>query len=375
MRVLLWSETFWPHIGGVQILGAKLLLALRDRGHEFLVVTRQDYWDLAPEALYKGIQINRFPFWKALAKGNIELFAETKRQISALRRAFSPDLVHIYSFGPSVLFHLATRAAHPAPALVTIHEAWPDTALESNSLLTQTLLSATWVTGVSASVLAGPSRRVAEISHCSSIIYNGLDVSSFQPAPLPKDGINLLCVGRLVREKGFDLAIKALLSISDRFSGVRLSFAGDGPARTELEELSGSLGLTNRVKFLGWVPPEQIPTLINSAAVVVMPSWTEGLPLIGLEAALLARPVVATRVGGIPEVVLHERTGLIVDSGDWRALAQAIEVLLDDPKTAIRMGLAAREWAAEMFSWESCVDAYHVLYNKLAEDRLHPAAI
>jgi glycogen synthase len=375
MRVLLWSETFWPHIGGVQILGAKLLPALRDRGHQFIVVTRQDYWDLPAQAQYQGIQIVRFPFWKALVKGNMGLFAETKLRISALKRAFAPDLIHIYSFGASVLFHLNTKTTHPVPSLVTIHEAWPDTALEPDALLTQTLRSATWVTSVSASALVEPSRRVADISSCSSVIYNGLDVSSFHPAPLSVDALNLLCVGRLVREKGFDLALKALGLLSDRFLSVRLSFAGDGPARAELEELSGALGLSDKVDFLGWVPPEQVAALINSATLVLMPSWTEGLPLVALEAALMARPVVATRVGGIPEVVLHERTGLLVDGGDWRALAKSVELLLDDPETTIRMGEAARERAVEMFNWERCVDAYDALYNKLADAKPDSAMI
>ena len=108
-----------------------------------------------------------------------------------------------------------------------------------------------------------------------------------------------------------------------------------------------------------------VPALINTATMVVMPSRREGLPLVALEAALMARPIVATRVGGLPEVVVHQQTGLLVEPENSDALAEAITFLLDHHETATQLGQAARQRAQEVFGWERCVDAYDALYRKL----------
>jgi len=86
---------------------------------------------------------------------------------------------------------------------------------------------------------------------------------------------------------------------------------------------------------------------------------------VALEAALMARPVVATRVGGLLEVVVHQQTGLLVEQEDSHGLAEAIASLLDHPETATEMGQAARQRAQKVFSWKQCVDAYDALYQKL----------
>jgi glycogen(starch) synthase len=175
----------------------------------------------------------------------------------------------------------------------------------------------------------------------------------------------LLCLGRLAPEKGFDLALTALASLIERFPHIRLVIAGDGPARTDLEQQAAKLGLAHVVDFIGWVAPDKVPALLNTATVVVMPSWREGLPLVALEAALMARPVVATRVGGLPEVVVHGQTGLLIEKEDSDGLAKAIAFLLEHPETATQMGQAAQQRAQEVFNSEQCVNAYDALYQKL----------
>jgi glycogen(starch) synthase len=128
------------------------------------------------------------------------------------------------------------------------------------------------------------------------------------------------------------------------------------------------MGLTRAVDFVGWVAPAQVPTLLNSATAVVISSRQEALPLVALEAALMARPVVATRVGGLPEVVVHQKTGLLVEKDSREGLAAAISFLLDHPAVAAQMGQAARSRAREVFSLERCVAAYDALYRTLARE-------
>jgi glycogen(starch) synthase len=202
----------------------------------------------------------------------------------------------------------------------------------------------------------------------ASHIYNGLATPSVVPTPLPFDAPRLLCLGRLAPNKGIDLALIALAAVIEHVPQVRLVIAGDGPARSELEQKTVELGLSDVVDFVGWVAMEQVPELINTATVVVVPSreW-EALPLVALEAAFMARPVVAARDAGLPEAVLHEETGLLVETEDSAGLAQALIFLLENPKKAIQLGQAARQRALDVFSLQRFIDSYEALYVKLEE--------
>src|SRR5262249_26707843 len=150
MRVLFWSEVFWPSIGGAQTFAVNLLRGLRGRGHEFMVITQGHDLGLPKEARFKGIPVYRFPFYAALAGGDLGQVTEIRRQVARLKRAFAPDLVHTSCFGPSVLFHLDTAKAHSAPLLVTLHSERYEPARAPDTLLACTLRAAHWVTAPSA---------------------------------------------------------------------------------------------------------------------------------------------------------------------------------------------------------------------------------
>jgi glycogen synthase len=369
MRVLVWQELFWPHIGGVEVLATKLLSALCQRGYEIVVVTRQDRLDLPREAHHHGIAVYRYPFWTAFTDRNIGQIIQIRQQVAELKRDFRPDLVHMNCFGPSFLFHHDTANAHAVPLLATLHTvpqaAMPTRALSEEGLFKRTMRTASWITCVSEAVLDQARQLMPEIAPCASVIYNGLDAPSLPPDPLPYDPPQILCLGRIIKDKGFDLAVSGFASIVARFPRTRLMIAGDGPALSELQNQVVDLGLTHSVDFLGWVSPEQIPMLLNRATVVAMPSLREGLPSVALEAALMARPVVATQVGGLPEVVLHQKTGLLVEREDKNGLAQAIAFLLNHPRIAAQFGETARRRVQKVFTFKRYVNAYDDLYQKM----------
>jgi glycosyltransferase involved in cell wall biosynthesis len=262
-----------------------------------------------------------------------------------------------------------TAAVCPAPVLVSLDSALAGQDAPAQSLAVGVLRSADWVTCVSAASLAQARAVAPEIGARSSVVYKGPARPGVPPLPLPLDGPRLLCVGRLVPVKGFDLALRAFAQVLPRFPGARLVVAGDGPARGELERLAGALSVGSRVRFEGWVDPGDVPRLMNAATVVVISSRREGLPQVSLESGLMARPVVATRVGGLPEVVVHGRTGLLVEPESPAALADGIASVLADPGRAARMGRAARARVLDVFGWERTVDAYDALYRRLAVPR------
>jgi len=164
--------------------------------------------------------------------------------------------------------------------------------------------------------------------------------------------------------KGHQTLVRAMPAIVRRYPGVRFVLVGDGPARAGIEALVASLGLTPAVVFTGQVVGGA--RAMRESDVVVLPSLSEGLGVALLEALAIGTPVVASRTGGIPEVLGEQEAGLLVTPGDPDALADAILAVLDDPDTARRRAERGRQIVAERFTVERFVEQTERLYRTLA---------
>jgi glycogen(starch) synthase len=366
MRILYWSDVFWPEIGGTELLGARLVDALRERGYRCLVVASNAGLNLPEKDDYRGTPVRRFPFWNGLAAGTLEGLLEIRQAVAQLRREFRPDLVHVAFIAPGVFFQLETARAHPAPLLVTMQQQMSTFAKPGPARLLATALGAAdWVVSCSGTMRSEVERVMPEVACRSSVIANALEAPTTEPVGLPRDPARLLCLGRLAPEKGFDLLLRAFATIADSFPGVEVTLAGDGPMRSELENLADRLGVRQRVEFRGWVSPAEVPALLNEATAVVMPSREEAYPLVAIETALMARPLVAARVGGLRDAVVDRQTGLLFPPEDVNALASALTQILGDEQMAQRLGRRAREWGLEKYSWDGFVTAYENLYQQI----------
>jgi glycosyltransferase involved in cell wall biosynthesis len=174
----------------------------------------------------------------------------------------------------------------------------------------------------------------------------------------------LLFFGEIARHKGvFDLA-RAFGRVAGELPGLRLIYAGTGSGAEETRRLIEQLGLSDRVKFTGWLQAERKRATLTAATVFVLPSYVEGMPMALLEAMSLGLPVIATPVGGVPEIVTHELDGLLVPPGDVDALAAAITRLTSEPELRERLGRAARETVAKRFSLDSAVERLLGIYRR-----------
>jgi glycosyltransferase involved in cell wall biosynthesis len=191
-------------------------------------------------------------------------------------------------------------------------------------------------------------------------IYNGVPDLSLDPVPPPVEGPIVGAVGRLHTQKGFDLLIRALPSLSSEVSCV---LVGDGPERANLEGLASSLGVRDRLFVAGWTARAR--DYLPAFAVVAMPSRFEGFPLAAVEAMLASRPLVATRVESLPEAVEDGRTGLLIPPDDVDSLAGALKDLLGDPTRRREMGERAREIALRRFTDKAMTRSYEDLYRRL----------
>ncbi|WP_218671717.1 glycosyltransferase family 4 protein [Microbispora sp. GKU 823] len=188
------------------------------------------------------------------------------------------------------------------------------------------------------------------------------------PGPL-LDGVpvpRVLYVGRLHEQKGVDVLLRALALLGD--PPVDLLVVGDGPRARRLRELAERLGVAARVHLRGFVPQEDIPGVLGGGDPLVLPSRYEELGTVLIEAMHAGNPIVATRVGGIPDLVEDGVTGLLVPPGRPEALAAAIRRLLDDPAEAKEMAANARRRVAELH-WDTLVHRVHAVYGEVLRAR------
>jgi glycosyltransferase involved in cell wall biosynthesis len=178
------------------------------------------------------------------------------------------------------------------------------------------------------------------------IVHCGVDPGLFEIKKHREGGSRLLFVGRLVAAKGLPILLEAMT----RLKGATLQVVGDGPDRQMLEDMAGSLGLSNRISFLGYQSQTQVRDLLKQTDVFALSSFAEGVPVVLMEAMAAGIPVVATRIAGIPELIHHEESGLLVSPGDAAGIASAIRQLLEDPELRNRYAAAGRKQIEKEFN-------------------------
>lgn len=189
------------------------------------------------------------------------------------------------------------------------------------------------------------------------VIANGIDVERFRPLAEPvtendDDRLKALFVGRLSREKGCDVLLDAVAKVVEARAPIHLDIIGDGPLRAELEATCRREGLADHVRFHGWRPQEELPRHYASADVLVVPSLSEPLGRVVLEAMACGTPVIGARTGGIPDHVRPGVNGFLVKPGDAGELANRLMFLQRDPRLSRQLGKQARTYIQEHQTWE-----------------------
>ncbi len=193
------------------------------------------------------------------------------------------------------------------------------------------------------------------------VIHCGLDPAA-EPHPGPDEEGGILCVGRLAPEKGHLVLLDALVLLRERGVTVRCRLVGEGPMRSAIESRAAVLDIRDQLTLMGAQGADQVMRLYPSAAMVVLPSLSEGIPVTLMEAMRCGLPVVASRVGGVAELVRDHETGLVVAPGYARELADAIQWVLEHPASAAEMGQRAVRMIDEQFNLCRSADALSTLF-------------
>lgn len=351
-------------------MGAQLVRDLHARGHEIVMIAGPHLPGESDPQSFFGIPVYRFPFEYVRNPFTPEMVIKIKKRLAALVQDFRPDIFHFYQTTQGFFLHLSSARRGAAPTLLTIHSNYFDAPSSVNQARRQLVQQVDWTNACSQNTLDDTRKHVPEIATRSSVIHNALTMPDREPTPLDFDAPRILCLGRLHPVKRVDIAIAAFARIRDRFPRARLLVAGDGTEEPSLRAQVAHLGMQSVVDFLGWVAPPKVPELLNQTTVMLVPSKVEAFGLVALQAGQMARPVIGTRAGGMPEMVIDGETGILVEPENAEAMADALATLLTQPDRARALGMAAREHVQQKFGWRPFVDQYEALYTQLITQRL-----
>lgn len=210
------------------------------------------------------------------------------------------------------------------------------------------------------------SQAVADrvVDRQAHVIYSGLPISGHPPAPrAASDEIVIGTAGRLVELKGIEYLIRAVAALGNEFPSLRVEIAGSGPQRAKLAEECAHAGLGEKIRFLGWI--DDIGNALSRWDVFVMPSLEEGFPIASLDAMAAGVPVIASAVGGVPELIQDGETGWLVSPRDADALASRLRLLLGDPDARVKMGAAGFRRVRDHFNATQMTAKIAHLYDEL----------
>ena len=376
ITLLWWLPEYPPDAGGIATFAAHVAPELARRGHE---VTALVVRGPSNRSVVDGVRIIREPYREALEAGDAMRTIRLQSLTRKVKEEVAPDLYHVHMCEPSPFLHLTTIDVAAAPTVLTLHNEHLDglDADDPNTLTHRLFDSSSVITCVSTTSARFFANRMPRYSHKIVAIPNGAPVPA-SVTPLPASP-RILAIGRLVEQKGFDRLLASMPVVVAAVPLVRLDILGDGPDRADLEHQIVELGLSENVTMHGHVQRDHVAGWVSEATIVAAPSRYEGLPYAALEAAGGGRAIVATRVSGIDEVVVHGETGILVDNAatddDPAVLAGAIIGLLDNGPRAAALGMAGRERAQKMFSLDACVDAYEHVYRSVSRPETHLAVI
>lgn len=362
-------ELVLPYLvrGGMETMVSRLARALAARGHEIGVTCTQFGGPLAGDLEAEGIRVTIVP--------TLGLFTNVRApQLERWLREVKPDVVHVHSG----TWHKSARAAHRAgvPRVIhTVHglldvERWHDTLLKR--LAARHTDEIVIVSEPLRSFVASQTRRPeAELK----LIVNGIDTSRFHPGPrtgalrqrtgIPAAATIIGNVARLQEVKNHELLIDAFSGLLARVTEAHLVVVGEGPLRPSLTEQVRRLGLQRRVHLIG--TESDTAPIYREFDLYVLPSRSEGTSMSLLEAMASGIPVIATAVGGTPDLLAHGARGRLVPPDDRHALTRAMREVLADPARH-DVAVAARRDVELQYSEAAMVSAYERLYGVADHD-------
>lgn len=383
MNILLLCHEFGDFGGGAGNAARQIAAELVRAGHGVHAITSNFNGTLPRWETVAGVEVHRVPGWRRSALENrvLPTFASYLLAGAAVSRRVCrqcrPDVVHAFFTVPAGLVGRYLAASFGASLVVSLRGSdvpyyVPDRV---PSAIVRRLVQWVWngsdrVVALSEGLLS-TARRSAPLAD-AAVIPNGVDTTTFCPAPAhdPDDSpTRLLCACRLVRHKGVDTLLRALAVLPESVPWV-LRVVGDGPQRQSLEMLAQELGIQNAITFAGYVPHARLAQEYRNADLFVLPTLTESFGQVITEAMACGLPVIASAVGGIPEIVHDGREGWLVPPAEPQALADAVAAAAATGTPGLReRGVENARAVARRYAWPAVAQRYLSIYKSACGGR------
>lgn len=361
MLVITVSES-----GGAQRHVRDLMAGLRSRVR-FLLATSGGGW-LVDQAHAIGVPVIQLDLLRN--RLGWRDFAAMLRLADVIRKE-DVTLVHCHSFKGGLLGRLAAFLAR-LPSVYTVHGfAFKD--LRYSRIARTGFLATEWILGKITTGVITVTRVDSALAYRLRIVPssraayvpNGVDVPEQSPDARPAARSPVVgTIARLIQKKGVEELLEAIRLLLPLYPDINLRVAGDGPWRSMLEARTRKLDLQRHVQFLGWI--ENIDDFLAGIDIFVLSSWKEGAPYALLDAMAHGKAIVATEVGGIPEMLHADTAGLIVRPGDIGALAAAISFYVARPDHRVQAGCTAQSIVRERFRRNEMLQKTYAVYRRVS---------
>jgi len=365
MRIAFLTMYFPPRwLAGIELATYSLASELVKRGHEVHVFTSSEKKVYRQEQ--NGFTVHYLPYPSRIPL--LSLLAFFFRVYFQVRKV-RPDVLHIQSLLWGWM-GAVIRAAHHVPYVTNGHG--DDIYLDSRFKGPAIRFNLKHANAVIA-LTNDMRRKVEEVYHRSvMVVPNGVHLEMYQkefPSARLELGLTddeevITFVGGLRKVKGVDNLVKALKIIKEERPRARLMIAGDGEERDMLESLAIQLDLKDDVRFVGKIQNGQVPVILGASDLLALPSLSEGLPLVVLEALAAGLPVVSSKVGGLPDVITDGENGFLTEPGNPQDLAEKVIALLNDTDLRKEMSMSNREKAKD-YGWERITDRMEAIYQEI----------
>lgn len=373
MKILILNSEYPPVGGGAGNASAHIARLLAKRGHQILLLTSQ-YGDLSPDELCDGVRVLRGPTRRKHADRStaleqvIFILGASLRSLRWVPR-FKPDVTLAFFGLPSGAVAWLLKVLAGVPYVVSLRGG-DVPGFRPYDFWLYHKIAVPWLHLIwhGAESVVANSRGLYDLAKAFdpkveiTIVPNGVDLEEFRPAVHDWLPPRLLSVGRVVYQKGYDVALRALAGLKDL--PWEWSIAGDGPHLPALQRMLSEYELLDRVHFLGWATTEKVKEQYALANLFLHPSRHEGMPNALLEAMASQLPVVATRIAGNEELVVQDETGLLVPVDDADALRESLRELILAAERREAMALAGRRRVEESFGWKNVAEQYEVILEK-----------
>jgi glycosyltransferase involved in cell wall biosynthesis len=382
MRVLLvvpWDQDW----GGVASVVGNLAKHLARNGHDVLFFNPSDTNGMCEKKTrwgFRGFKTRlRTPFDPVRPLRSLIsfvcFFPWTAARVLRLVRAQKIDIINIHYPGEAGIYFALSCFLLRRKLVVSVHGAdfFPDGNSQKIPLLTrQVLRSAHAVVAPSQGFLNDVTQAAPEVRKKGRAIHNGIDMDEFHvrhaehAAEITSEYV--LCIAHQNKKKAIEVLINAFALIKERFSSLELVLVGDGPERPLLQELVKHLGLCERVRFVGFKNRADVAQFLLGCRLFALPSRSEPFGIVITEAMACKKAVVATRVGGIPEIIEDGKNGLLVSPDNAEEFATALISVLTHPEAARKMAEQGYLAVRERFTNEQMGKSYTGLFQRLLTD-------